>query len=88
MKKPSGVGAGAAENVVLLTISPAEEDHTVLKRILSRPESVASAEPRWTICPAVALQPALRVLRENPIAIILSERDLLPAHGKTCWRKR
>lgn len=82
MKKPPGIEIDAAENVVVLSISPTEEDHTALKRILSRPESTASTESKWTICPAVALQSALPVLRENPIAIVLSERDLVPGTWK------
>jgi DNA-binding response OmpR family regulator len=82
MKKPPGIETDAAENVVVLSISPTEEDHTALKRILSRPESTASSESTWTIYPAVALESALPVLRENPIAIVLSERDLVPGTWK------
>ena len=82
MKKPLRIETDAAENVVVLSISPTEGDHTALKRILSGPESTASTESRWTICPAVALQSALPVLRENRIAIVLSERDLVPGTWK------
>ena len=82
MKKPPRIETDAAQNVVVLSVSPIEEDHTALKRILSRPESTASNESKWTICPAVTLQSALPVLRENPIAIVLSERDLVPGTWK------
>ena len=82
MKKPPRIENDAAENVVVLSISPTEEDHTALKRILSRPESTASTESKWAIYPAVALESALPVLRENPIAIVLSERDLVPGTWK------
>jgi len=82
MKKPPRIDTDAAENVVVLSISPTEEDHTALKRILSRPESTPSTESKWTICPAFALESALPVLRENPIAIVLSERDLVPGTWK------
>jgi len=81
-KKPPRIETDAAENVVVLSISPTEEDHTALKRILSRPESTASTESKWTICRAAALESALPVLRENPIAIVLSERDLVPGTWK------
>ena len=82
MKKPPGIETDTAENVVVLSISPTEEDHTILKRILSRPESTPSTESKWTIYPAVALEWALPVLRENPIPIVLSERDLVPGTWK------
>ena len=82
MKKPPGIETDAVENVVVLSISPTEEDYTALKRILSRPESTASTESTWTIYPAAALKSALPVLRENPIAIVLSERDLVPGTWK------
>jgi DNA-binding NtrC family response regulator len=82
VKKPPGIETDAAANVVVLSISPTEEDHTALNRILSRPESTASTESRWTIYPAVALKSALPLLRENPIAIVLSERDLAPGTWK------
>jgi len=82
MKKPPGIETDAAENVVVLSISPIEEDHTALKRILSRPESTASTESKWAIYPAVALESALPVLRANAIPIVLSERDLFPGTWK------
>ena len=82
MKKPPRIETDAAENVVVLSISPTEEDHTALNRILSRPESTASTESRWTIYPAVAVESALSLLREYPIAIVLSERDLVPGTWK------
>ena len=82
MKKPPRIETDAAGNVAVLSISPTEEDHTALNRILSRGESTASAESRWTIYPAVALESALPLLRENPIAIVLSERDLVPGTWK------
>jgi len=82
MKKPPGIETDTAENVVVLSISPTDEDHTALNRILNRVEPGASTESRWTICPAVALEPALRVLQTNPIPIVLSERDLVPGTWK------
>jgi len=82
MKKPPGIQNDAAENVVVLSISPTEEDHSALKRILSRPESTASTESKWTIYPAISLESALPVLRENAIPIVLSERDLAPGTWK------
>ncbi len=82
MKKPPGIETDTAKNVVVLSISPTAEDHTALTRILSRPESSASTESKWTIYPALALESALPVLRQNPIAIVLSERDLVPGTWK------
>ena len=82
MKKPPGIETDGAETVIVLSISPTEEDHTALKRILSRPESTASTESKWAIYPAVALESALLMLRENPIAIVLSECDLVPGTWK------
>lgn len=82
MKQPPRMETDAAENVVVLSISPTEEDHTALKRILGRPESTPSPQSKWMICPAVALESALPALRENSIAIVLSERDLVPGTWK------
>jgi len=82
IKKPPRIETHDAESVVVLSISPTEEDHTALKRILGRPESTASAESKWTIYPAISLESALQVLQGNPIAIVLSERDLVPGTWK------
>ena len=82
MKRPPGIESDDAGNVVVLSIGPTEEDHTALKRILSRPESTPSTATRWAIYRAFCLESALRVLRENPVAIVLSERDLVPGTWK------
>ena len=49
IKKPPTIETDDAESVVVLSISPTEEDHTALKRILGRPESTPSTESKWTI---------------------------------------
>ncbi len=70
------------ETVVVLSISPIEEDHLELKRIFSHPTSFFRPAAKWTIYPTDALGSALRILGTNPPAIVLSERDLFPC----TWR--
>ena len=81
VSKPSGIETGTADNVAVLLISPIEDDHAALKRILTRPEWSGCAGSTWTIYCAVALEPALPVLR-YPVPVVLSEGDL----GSGTWK--
>ncbi len=81
-KKPPGIETCPSANVVVLVISPIEEDHSALQRLVSRPELSASTESNWTLCPAISLESALPVLRDDPVAFVVSERDL----GAGTWK--
>ena len=82
VKVPPGIETGRVGNATLLLISPIGEDHVALNRILSRLESADRTGSKWTIYEAGALQTALRVLREKPVAIVVSECDLVPGTWK------
>ena len=60
--------------IPLLSISPAEHDHTVLKQMLD--------SSRWRIRESGSLPSALKVLREDQIPLVVCERDLHPG----TWR--
>lgn len=82
IKKPPGIETGPTDNVAVLIISPVEDDHITLHRILGHSQASGCAEAKWTIYPAVALEPALPVLRAYPVPIVLSESDLGPSTWK------
>lgn len=81
-EKASAIETGPTAGVVVLVISPLEEDHNTLQRIVNRPEGFASIESNWTLCPATSLEAALTALRDYPVAIVVSERDL----GVHTWK--
>jgi DNA-binding response OmpR family regulator len=78
VKKPPGIAGKPAESTTILSISPIDEDHVALKRIFSR----SDMELDLAIHAMFELESALPVLRDNRIAIVLSERDLSPG----TWR--
>lgn len=82
LRRPPGIETESAGTAAVLLISPIGEDHEALIRILSRTESPARAEGKWTIYPARTLASALQLMRENPVAIVLSECDLFPGTWK------
>lgn len=56
--------------VTVLSISPLEEDHLSLQAIVGH--------SRWIFFKAERLLPALALLRQHEISVILCERDLIP----------
>lgn len=62
----------------ILSISPIEEDHWVLRQIVDRLESTREGKRKWMLLSAPELRSALAVLRERDIPIVISERNLLP----------
>lgn len=60
-------GTGA---VTVLSISPIEEDHSSLQAIVGH--------SRWMLFKAKRLPPALALMRQHEISVILCERDLMP----------
>ena len=82
MKNPSGIQTGPTGNVGVLIVSPIEQDHATLNRILARPEWSASTDSKWTLYSALSLELAVPLLRDCPVAIVLSERDLVQGTWK------
>jgi DNA-binding response OmpR family regulator len=70
------------QTVNILSVSPMEQDHIWLDRILNHAECSACNEPTWTLLPILTLADALPLLRENRMRIVLAEGDLLPG----TWR--
>jgi len=56
--------------ITVLSISPLEEDHLSLQAIVGH--------SRWIFLKAERLLPALALLRQHEISVILCERDLMP----------
>ena len=79
---PPEIENGRAAYATLLSVSPVREDHDALNRILGRLESPDRTGPKWTVYHARALEPALRVLGEKPVTMVLSECDLVPGTWK------
>jgi DNA-binding NtrC family response regulator len=77
--KPHGLAVrDPTETVIVLSISPLEEDHLLLKRILSRSEPSIYAMPKWELHPISTLESAVAVLRKDRAAIVLTEHELSP----------
>src|SRR5215471_6598697 len=73
MKQPA---VSVVNPATILSISPIEEDHASLERILSRSDCPMPARTRWTIRRERKLDTALAVLQENRFPLIISEHDL------------
>ena len=72
-KKPPEIEVIASTAVSILSVSPIEEDHVSLERILSDPARAQYTQPRVLLRPLLTVQAAIRVLSGNPIPIVFSE---------------
>ncbi len=81
MKQPFPLEA-PAQTALVLSISPVEDDHITLRRILNRAEASQSAIPAWKLQPSRGLGSALTAIRQKQFSIIISERDLSPGTWK------
>jgi len=79
LKKPPETEMLATRAVSVLSVSPIEEDHASLQRILSDPEWSTCTQPSVVLRPLLTPHAAMQMLRDNPIPIVLSEHDI--------WRK-
>ncbi len=82
MKTPPAVEHPSG-TVTVLSISPVEDDHNSLKRILNGAKAPASTISTWTLQPCSGLESALPIVRQRQFSIIVSERDLSPG----TWQK-
>ena len=82
MKKPPAAEALSAEMITVLSISPIEEDHDSLKRIVSGSESSPHPAFRWTVRGVCTLGSALSILKKVRFPIVVTERDLSPGTWK------
>lgn len=65
------------EIVTILSISPLQEDHVSLARIIDHSEVSFHTASVWEIHPTDTLESAVSVLRKNGARIVLTERDLI-----------
>jgi DNA-binding response OmpR family regulator len=72
----------AVEPVTVVSISPSEEDHVSLRRIVSQAEGSGYSALRCEIHPRFGLESALPALRKGRIPILLCERALLSGTWK------
>src|SRR5579872_515051 len=82
MNRPPGTQAEDTREIVpVVCISPLEEDHFSLKRIVSRSES--DGGPNWLLHAVSTLKSALALLRTSDVPIVVCERDL----GSSTWKE-
>jgi hypothetical protein len=78
MKKPPGIETKPSSNVVVLSVSPIEEDHVFLEDLMNHSEWTLCPNSKWTIYRSCTLASALTILREIRIPIVVCECDLAP----------
>lgn len=71
------------KNVKVISVSPCEEDQTALERIFARAPWPLCPDSTWDLQAVPGLSTALPVLRRDPPALVLCERDL----GDCTWRE-
>jgi DNA-binding response OmpR family regulator len=82
MDKPPGTRTEITGEIVpVICISPLDEDHFSLKRIVS--SSKSDGGPNWVFHAVSTLKSALPLLRTSDVPIVLCERDL----GSTTWKE-
>jgi DNA-binding NtrC family response regulator len=60
--------------ITVLSVSPTQDDHDVLERLLNR--------SKWQIRKALTFSSAVALLQETQISVVVCERDLLPGTWK------
>ena len=73
-RRPPAVDVGS-DIITVLSVSPLQDDHDALERLLSR--------NNWHIQRANSLASGVATLRQHPVPLVVSERDLLPG----TWRE-
>jgi DNA-binding NtrC family response regulator len=68
MKKQPGVASSSIGTVTILSVSPIEEDHRLLRAIIGH--------SNWTFFKADSVSSALAFLQQHDISVLLCERDL------------
>jgi hypothetical protein len=73
MKEPPGIETGD-RTITVLSVSPIQEDHDTLERLL--------CHPKWKIHKALRLCSAEALLHDTRIPLVVCERNLLPGTWK------
>jgi DNA-binding response OmpR family regulator len=74
IRTPPAVDVGS-DIITVLSVSPIRDDHDALERFLNR--------NNWIIQRASSLASGVAKLRQNPVPVVISERDLVPG----TWRE-
>jgi DNA-binding NtrC family response regulator len=64
--------------VDILSVSPLEDDHDSLRRMLECPASTIYTDCRWRLHQSATIESALATLRQSRIPILICERSLPP----------
>ena len=73
MPKPAEIRT-RSRTIPVLSVSPVQDDHDELERLLSRPQ--------WNVYKATGLSAAMVLLRRTRVALVVCARDLLPGSWK------
>ena len=65
IKKPPGIETKPSSNVVVLSVSPIEEDHVFLEDLMNHSEWTLCPNSKWTIYRSCTLASALTILRTS-----------------------
>jgi len=82
MRQPPGAEDKSRRPTRVLSVSPAEEDHFLLRQILAEPAPAEFANYRWVVHAVHSLPSAVWILRDRRIPIVVCERDLMPGTWK------
>ncbi len=69
-------------SVLVLSISPMEEDHFFLQSIFSRLQSTPDRSRSFTVTSCATLASGLAALRKHQFEVVICERDLPPGSWK------
>ncbi|HZT34118.1 MAG TPA: response regulator [Bryobacteraceae bacterium] len=67
---PSHPAPGSAETITVLSVSPTQEDHRALARLLCR--------DNWRVQPAQSVAAAVQLLRSHRIPVVVCNSDSIP----------
>ena len=82
MTKPPRSRANHTNQATVLSISPIENDHDELKRILNR-SALAGDNSQWCFRAVPTVSSALPLLRSNRVGVVVAEQDL----GSDTWKE-
>ena len=77
-----GYGTDPTSTIMVLSVSPSVDDHSLLREFLRAQRSPQQPEMKWSLNVAVTLEAAIAALQQQPIAIVVCESNLLPGSWK------
>jgi DNA-binding NtrC family response regulator len=83
MARPDGGrGYSPISSLKILSVSPAEDDHSQLRTFLELKSAVQQPGIRWLLKAAVNLEGAVTALQNDSVGIVVCESNLLPGTWK------